>query len=370
MYDPKDHLKEMIEAHAPSGYEAPIADILRTAWADLVDEFDGDKLGSLIGIKRATRPTETPRKIMLAAHMDEIGMLVRQVEDGFIYVHRISGIDSRVMMAQPVMVHGKRQLPGVVATIPPHMLSAEARKKYPSMDDLVIDVGLPPAEVEELVRVGDLITVDVPMIDLKGRKVAGKAMDDRACIAVITVCLQELQRMNHSWDVYATATVQEEVGLRGATTSANYIEPDAAIALDVGFADQPGVTIRGGKLGGGPLLGIGPNFHPKMVEKLKEVAKYYDIKWQSDIIPSRSGTDAWAIQVSRGGVPTALLSIPLRNMHSPVETLDLKDLERTGRLLAHFISVLDDDFIDYLSLASKENSENNTSDEDNSADED
>jgi len=350
VYNPKEHLKQLVEAHAPSGYEAPIADILRESWADLVDEFDSDKLGSLIGIKRATRATDTPRKIMLAAHMDEIGLMVREVEDGFIYLHSIGGIDSRVMMAQTVMVHGKRQLPGVVATIPPHMLSAEDRKKYPAMSDLIVDVGLPADEVAELVRIGDLVTVDVPMIDLKGRKVAGKAMDDRACVAVITVCLHQLQSMTHSWDVYATATVQEEVGLRGATTAANYIQPDAAVAMDVGFADQPGVNVRGGKLGDGPLLGIGANFHPKMVDKLKEVAKYYDIKWQTDIMPSRSGTDAWAIQVSQGGVPTALLSVPLRNMHSPIETLDLKDIERTGRLLAHFISVLDDDFMDYLSL--------------------
>jgi tetrahedral aminopeptidase len=354
VYNPKEHLKQMVEAHAPSGHESAIADILREDWADLVDEFDGDKLGSLIGIKRATRPSDAPRKIMLAAHMDEIGMMVREIEDGFIYLHNMGGIDSRVMMAQPVMVHGKRQLPGVVATTPPHMLSASDRKKYPAIDALVVDVGLPKEEVADLVRVGDLVTVDVPMLELKGRKVAAKAMDDRACIAVITTCLHELQKMHHSWDVYAVATVQEEVGLRGATTSANHIQPDVAVALDVGFADQPGVNngsdTSTGKMGDGPLLGIGANFHPKVNAKLKDVAKYYDIKWQSDIMPSRSGTDAWAIQVSRSGVPTSLLSIPLRNMHSPVETLDLKDIERTGRLLAHFICTLDDTFMESLSL--------------------
>lgn len=357
MYDPKEHLKKMVEAHAPSGYESAIADILREDWVDLVDDFEMDKLGSLIGIKRATRPLETPRKIMLAAHMDEIGMMVRDVVDGFIYLHRVSGIDSRVMMAQPVMVHGKRQLPGVVATVPPHMLTADERKKYPTMDALVVDVGLPTEEVNDLVRIGDLVTVDVPMLDLNGRKVAGKAMDDRACIAVMTVCLKELNNMHHSWDVYATATVQEEVGLRGATTAANYISPDVAIAMDVGFADQPGVSMGTGKLGDGPLLGIGANFHPKMVDKLKAVAKYYDIKWQSDIMPARTGTDAWAIQVAQNGVPTALLSVPLRNMHSPVETLDLKDIERTGRLLAHFIGALDGDFVDSLSLMPKDDDE-------------
>ncbi len=349
MYNPKDHLKKLVEAHAPSGYEAPIADILREDWAGLVDAFDSDRLGSLIGIKRATRPSQPTRKIMLAAHMDEIGLMVRQIEDGFIYLHSINGIDSRVMLAQPVLVHGRRALPGVVATVPPHMLTAAERKKYPPIADLVVDVGLSADEVAALVRIGDLVTVDVPLMELKGRKVAAKAMDDRACIAAMTTCLQALQGMHHSWDVYATATVQEEVGLRGATTAANAIEPDCAIALDVGFAEQPGVA-PGGKLGGGPQLGIGANFHPKMVERLQEVAKYYDISWQSDVMPARSGTDAWAIQVARGGVPTALLSLPLRNMHSPVETLDLKDIERCGRWLAHFIHELDESFIDYLSL--------------------
>ena len=124
--------------------------------------------------------------------------------------------------------------------------------------------------------------------------------------------------------------------------------PIGAVALDFGFAEQPGVSTGAGKLGEGPQLGIGANFHPKIVERIKDVAAYYDIKWQSDIMPAQTGTDAWAIQVSREGVPTALLSIPLRNMHSPVETLDLKDIERCGRLLAHFICALDEDFVSAL----------------------
>ncbi len=354
MYDPRDHLKRLVETHAPSGYEAPVVELLREEWAELVDEFDADRLGSLIGVKRATSQAAGRRKIMLAAHMDEIGLMVREIEDGFIYVHRISGIDPRVMLAQPVLVHGERALPGVVATMPPHMLSAAERKQFPPIDALVVDVGLPAEEVEQIVRVGDLVTVEGPLIELRGRKVASKAMDDRACIAVITTCLQLLRNMRHSWDVFATATVQEEVGLRGATTAANHIEPDCAIALDVGFAEQPGVAAGAGVLGGGPQMGIGANFHPKMVDRLQQVAAYHDIPWQADIMPARTGTDAWAIQVSRSGVPTALLSIPLRNMHSPVETLDLKDIERTGRLLAHFICALDEETVEFLSLMPKE----------------
>ena len=349
MYNPKDHLKRLVEIDGPSGYEAPVANLLREEWAALVDDFESDRLGSLIGVKRATIPAAQTRKIMLAAHMDELGMMVRRIDDGFLSVHRINGVDPRVLLAQPVVVHGKRRLRGLVATMPPHLLQPADRKRFPPLDALVIDLGLPADEVADLVSIGDVVTMEGAMIELDGRKLASKAMDDRACLAVITVCLRMLRGMHHSWDVYAAATVQEEVGLRGAATSANWIEPDCAIALDVGFAEQPGVS-PGSTLGEGPEISVGPNFHPRMVARLQEVADYYDIKWQPDVIPGRSGTDAWAIQVSRAGVPTALMSVPLRNMHSPVETLDLKDIERCGRLLAHFIAELDDGFVDYLSL--------------------
>ncbi|MBC7810446.1 MAG: M42 family metallopeptidase [Burkholderiales bacterium] len=352
MFNVKEHLRALVESHAPSGHEGPAREIVREAWSGLVDSMEEDKLGSLIGIKRATERTSpldlgpSPRRIMLAAHMDEIGMMVGGIQDGFIYVHRISGVDNRVMLSQPVMVHGRETLPGVVAAKPPHLLTADARRKYPAFKELIIDVGLPPARVAELVRVGDLITLDVPMIDLQGKRVAAKAMDDRACVAAVTVCLHELQSMRHKWDVYAASTVQEETGLYGATTAAYHIKPDVAIALDVTFAEQPGVEAdTASEMNGGPVIGIGPNFHPRLYEKLRGVARHYEIKVQDDATPGASGTDAWAIQVALSGIPTALLSIPIRNMHSPVETLDLRDIERTGRLLAHFIASLDADFL-------------------------
>lgn len=344
--DLKEHLKALVEAHAPSGHEGPVRELLREAWRDLVDEFDQDKLGSLIGIKRATRPVENPRRIMLAAHMDEIGLMVREIVDGFIYTHRVGGTDNRVFPAQPVIVHGRQPLPGVVATIPPHLLTAEMRRKYPGDHELVIDIGLPTEEVNQLVRVGDLVTPDAPLLQLNGRRVASKAMDDRACVAAVTLCLEALQGMQHSWDVYAAATVQEETGLRGATVAAYQIKPDIAIALDVTFGKQPGVDSDVAfELGNGPALGIGPNLHTRLTEELRKTAKQHEIKLHDDILPGNTGTDAWAIQISREGVPTALLSIPIRNMHSPVETVDLRDIERTGRLMAQFIARLDADFL-------------------------
>lgn len=346
MFDFKAHLKTLVECHAPSGHEGQARDAVRAAWESLVDEFEQDKLGSLIGIKRANRPAKQPRKIMLAAHMDEIGLMVRDIVDGFVLLHRVSGIDNRLMMAQPVMIHGKEPVKGIVATMPPHLLSAADRKTYPTMDQLVVDTGLPQAKVEELVRIGDLITLDVPMIELNGGLVAGKAFDDRACVAIVTQTLHYLQSMTHSWDVYATATVQEESGLRGATTSAHHVAPDVAIALDVTFADQHGVpSDKTVELNGGAAIGTGPNFHPKLLDKLLETARAHEIKHQVEVLAGNSGTDAWAIQVSREGVPTALISLPIRNMHSPVETASLKDMDRCSRLLAQFISGLDDDFL-------------------------
>lgn len=196
------------------------------------------------------------------------------------------------------------------------------------------------------------------MIELQGSKVAGKAMDDRACVAAVTACLHHLQRMHHQWDVYAVATAQEETGLYGARTAAYRIAPDAAIALDVGFAPQPGVDGGTIEMGGGPAIGVGPNFHPGLNKKIRETAEKYEIKVQDDIIPGASGTDAWAIQVALEGVPTALLGLALRNMHSAVETVDMKDIERTGRLLALFITSLDAEFlaaIDWQDLKAAEN---------------
>jgi endoglucanase len=349
VFDLKAHLKALVEAHAPSGHEAPIRALLREAWRDYTDEFQEDKLGSLIGIKRATRRTDESspaRKIMLAAHMDEIGLMVREIVDGFLYVHRISGIDNRIMPAQPVMVHGRVPLGGVVAAMPPHLLTGEQRRKYPAINELVIDLGLPAEEVARNVRVGDLITLDVPMLELQGKRVAAKALDDRACVAAVTVCLDQLRHMHHTWDVYAAATVQEETGLLGAKTAAYAIRPDIAIALDVTFGKQPGVdSDTSSELGSGPVLGLGPNFHLKLNEQLRKTAKSIEMRLQDEPIHGNSGTDAWAIQVSQGGVPTALISIPIRNMHSPVETVDLRDIERAGRLLAQFIAGLEDDFL-------------------------
>ncbi|MCY4021826.1 MAG: M20/M25/M40 family metallo-hydrolase [Anaerolineaceae bacterium] len=346
MFDLNAHLRAMVELHAPSGHEGPLRDYLSGVWEPLADELSTDGLGSLIATKRPTRECEPSLRIMLAAHMDEIGLMAREVVDGFISLQRINGVDNRVLPAQAVIVHGRRQLHGVVAAKPPHMLPMAERQNYEPLDNLLVDVGLEPAEVEALVQPGDLITQDAPMIELQNGRLAGKAMDDRASLAALTVCLQQLQTLQHGHEVCAVATAQEETGLLGARTAAWRVKPDLAIALDVDFAVQPGVEADNSvELGKGPGLPVGPNFHRRLVDRLRATARSQEIPLQGGVISGASGTDAWAIQVARAGVPTALLGIPLRNMHSPVETLDPRDIERAGRLLAHFIAEVEGDFL-------------------------
>jgi putative aminopeptidase FrvX len=347
-------LRQLSEAEGISGYEEPVRELLRQTWEPFADEMREGKLGSLIALKRGTGPDDSavdaPRpKLMLAAHMDEIGLMVTGIEKGFLRIGRVGGTDRRVLLGLEVVVHGRRELPGVVATRPPHVLPKAERKKTVPWDQLFVDVGLPEEDVEEMVKVGDLISIRREMVELKNRRVAGKAMDDRACVAAITLALEQLAGVNHTWDVFVVATVQEEVGLKGAITAAYGVAPDLAVALDVTFAKHPGVsewdTVS---MGEGPAIGIGPNFHPGLVARLKEVAAAHEVPYQMDPTPGRSGTDAWAIQVTHEGVPTALVSVPLRYMHQPVETLVAQDVERAGRLLTAFIAGLETDFLEKL----------------------
>jgi len=336
-------LKQLSEAQGITGHEGPVRELVRQTWQPFVDEMRVDALGNLIALKRGVAP-EPRRKLMLAAHMDEIGLIVTGIEKGFLRIARIGGTDRRVLLGLEVIVHGKRDLPGVVATRPPHVLPEAERKKVVPWDKLFVDVGLPPQEVEQLVAVGNLISIRSELVELQNGRVAGKALDDRACVAVITLALEQLAGMRHVWDVLAVATVQEEVGLKGATTAAYGIAPDLGVALDVTFAKHPGVPeVDSFPLGEGPSIGVGPNFHPGLVERLKKVAETHEIPYQIEALPGRVGTDSWAIQVTREGVPTALVSVPLRYMHQPVEVVETQDIERAARLLAAFIAGLEAD---------------------------
>ena len=350
-------LRSLSEASGVSGYEQDIRDIAAKAFGRHSDSVSTDALGNLIAVRRGACPEGTGaggrarHTIMLAAHTDEIGLMVTALKQGFLRFTTVGGVDLRTIVGQEVTVHGRRDLPGIVATRPPHVIPREERGKPIPLAELFIDVGLAEDELTTLVRVGDLITMRREMIELAGGYVSGKALDDRVGVASLAVCLDALSTMRHSWDVVAVATSQEEVGLRGAAVSAYGLAPQIAVAVDATFGSQLGVSGEESiKMDGGPSIAKGPNMHPILFNRLVATAKDHELKHQLEFLPGRSGTDAWAIQVAREGIPTGLLSIPVRYMHTSVETVCIKDIERTGRLLATFIAGLDDDSAAQLGL--------------------
>lgn len=346
----KEFLQKLSQATGVSGYEHTIRDIVIEEFRPLVDEISVTAMGSVIAFKRGTRPKgSAATKLLIEGHMDEIGLIVSAFDQGFIRFTQVGGFDARVLLAQEVTVHGKEELHGIIGARPPHVTTEEERGKVIPMKDLFIDVGLGVEDLHSIVEVGDTITINRQMQSLSGNLVSGKAFDDRAAIVCLSEALHHLAEIKHSCDVYAVANVQEEVGLKGAQTSAYAINPDIAIAIDVTHAEQPGTTeINAVPLGGGMGIAVGPNIHPFLHEKLAATAKANEIPYQVTAYSGATGTNAWAMQVVREGIPTALIDIPLRYMHTSVETISTSDLERIGRLLSAFAVSLDEKFMQAL----------------------
>ena len=331
-----------------SGYEASIASIVMERFKTLTDEVRNDTFGNVYALKKGK--TKNYKKIMLAAHMDEIGLIVKKIDSrGFLRFTSIGGVDQRTLLSQEVLVHGRQVIPGIIGSVPPHLLVNEDSDQAVKMEDMTIDVGLSLTKIKELIQVGDTITLKRETYPLLNNVMAGKSLDDRAGVVVMMVCLEELSRLQHLHDVIAVATTQEEEGIRGALTSAYTLNPDLAVAIDVTHASTPDtkgqVTIE---LGKGPAVALGPNIHPAIYRQLSETAQEHRLPIQIEPIPGHSGTDAWVIQVTRAGIPTGLVSIPLRYMHTSVETLDMQDVLNSGKLLAHFIASLPDDLEGFL----------------------
>jgi len=343
-------IKRLSQAIGVSGYSGPnsVHETIRVEMAPYADRVERDRMGSVIGIKAgdAAASNGTNQRIMLAAHLDEIGAIVTKIDKGFLRFGRIGGLDNRVLMGQEVTVHGQRDLPGIIGSIPPHLQAPGQASGTIELDALHIDLGLPPKQVAQLVQIGDLITFARIPDELLNGLLSGKAMDNRSSVAAMILCLKELTKLRHHWDVYAVATADEEWGnFVGATTQAYAIRPDVAIVIDVTFADVEEIEV---KLDAGPVIGFGPSNHAVVRDRLLKICRDLELKYQSEVMPSGAGTDAYAIEISRSGVPTVLISVPSRYMHSPVETIHPKDVERTGRLMAHFIASLDEGFVETL----------------------
>lgn len=345
MTDILPFLKSLLAVSGLSAYEGPAARLIEEKWKPLVDDITASRLGSLHALKRGHGKGRRP-SIMIATHMDAIGLIVTKIADGFLHVDEIGGIDSRILPGTPVIAHGKQDLPGVIVLPPMKTLPEDKRDDAIGLPHLLVDLGLLPPKVASLVRVGDLVSFDTQPVELAGEILSGHSLDNRASVAALTICLEELQTKLHRWDVWAVATAQEEETLGGAATSAFELHPDLAVTIDVTFAKGPGANDwRTFPLGKGLTLGWGANLHPFLYKKVKELADKLEIPFAMDIMPTHSGTDAYSIQVAREGIPTMLLGIPLRYMHTPVELIAVKDVQRVGRLLAEFISGLEDDFV-------------------------
>ncbi len=347
MSHPTELLKEYISVSGLSGFEAPIATRIEEKWRPLVSKLERSPLGSLHGLKSGTG---TGKSLLLAAHMDAIGLIVKKVDGEFLHISNLGGIDIRTLPGQEVTIHAESgDLPGVIVQPPAHLLPEGAAKGAVALKHLLVDLGLSAREVARKVKIGDTISFATEPTELSGGLLAGHSLDNRASVAVLTLCLEELQSRQHLWDVWTVASVQEEVGHLGAYTSAFKIRPYLAIAVDVTFAKGPGANgWEAFELSSGPTLGWGAVNHPALFDQFKELAKKLEIPFGVEILPGRSGTDGDDLQVVAEGIPTLVVSIPIRYMHTPVEMIAVKDVQRTARLLTEFIAMLDEDFLDKI----------------------
>lgn len=333
----KELLRKLSDAHGVSGCEGSIRDIIRAEVAGSVDEIREDSMGNLIAVKRGD-----DFSIMLAAHMDEIGLMVQFIDEkGFTRVVPIGGWFGPVLYTQRVILHGKNgPVMGVLGAKPPHMLKEEERKKEIKIEDMFVDVGAASEdEVKSLgIEIGTPITIDREFTDLAGNRVTGKALDNRVGVAML---IRALQRMESPHTVYAVFTVQEEVGLKGAKVSAYSLNPDCAIATDVTIpGDHPGIEKKDAsvEMGRGPVVSIvnasgrGLISDPRMVAWLRETAERKKIPCQVEV-GTGGNTDATIIHLERGGIPSVPLSIAARYIHSPVEVVDIGDIEAAINLL-------------------------------------
>ncbi|MBN2582056.1 MAG: M42 family metallopeptidase [Planctomycetes bacterium] len=343
-------LEELMAAWCPSGFEEMAQDVVRKRLDGHCDELRTDMHGNVI----AGTNVDSPLRVMLAGHVDEIGLMVVHIDEkGFLYFQPIGGYDLNVLVGQRVLVHtAKGPVQGVIGRKPIHLMEPEQRKVVPKYEELFIDIGAKDEkEARKLVRVSDPVTVDAEMKYLLNDLVTSRGFDDRVGTFVVVETMLEVAARKPKVALWSVSTVQEEVGLRGARTSAFGIDPHVGIAVDVGFtADYPGIDkkITGDcKVGDGPIIARGPNINPIVFDGLEKVAKARKIPHQFEAAPRATGTDANAIQVNRAGVAAALVSIPNRYMHSPNEIVSLKDLNNAIKLLTEYVLSLkaDDEFI-------------------------
>jgi endoglucanase len=328
----------LIELRGITGDEALVAKKIVDAFSPLCDSVSVDAMSNVIARMGGAGP-----RVMITAHLDEIGLIATNVEeDGAIRIGRVGGVDPRILPGSRVTVYtDEGPLPGVVGALPPHLLSAEDQKKNYDLGKLHVDIGLPPERVRALVCTGTPITLYGPLHALQNNRCTGKSIDDRCGVAVMLRTAELLQKREFPAQVFFVSAAQEETSSFGVMTSAFAIQPDIGIAIDVTFAESPGCE---GMDGVHPMdkvvLTEGPNIHPRLHKHLMDLAKKNRVDAETSVCAGPTWTDAQALQLTHAGVPTALVEIPLRYMHTTVETISMDVLEEAARLLSAFIAGL------------------------------
>ena len=352
-------LKQIVETPSPTGCEMDVAEIVRGQISPFATNISTDTMGSVHATfdgtsRRGTAANGADHTLMLASHMDEIGLMVTYISDtGFLSVSSLGGVDAAILPGMRVDVHtSSGPFRGVVGRKPIHLIEPDERKNVTPIDSLVIDLGLSGKKVKKLVKVGDAITLAQGFERFGDNMAVSRAFDDKVGVYIACRVFENLAQSDEFQSKFVAAiTVQEEIGTRGAITSAYSVNPDVALAFDVTHAtDYPGIDktkygdIRCGK---GPVIARGPNINPIVFDRLVKAAEDCGISYQIEAEPSVTGTDARSIQVARDGIPTGLISVPLRYMHTPTETIDLNDVEDTIDLITRFTIDLDEveDFI-------------------------
>lgn len=329
----EETLKTLCALPSVSGGEKAAHETVIGLLSEYSDNIKADDFGNVIGyIGDESKPI-----LLLDAHIDRIGMIVTFIdESGFLKVGKM-GIDMRTLLAQNVTVYGKNPVKGIVSTLPPHV--ADKSEKAPKLEDIAIDIGMTKEQAEKAVSLGDLVVLEGRFSTLAGTRISTPASDDMAGVTAVLYALDLLKNeKNLPFRIAVQFVAQEEVGSRGAAVSSFNITPDYAIAFDVSFGASKGVSSeQSGKLGKGPMIGVSPTLDREMSEKLIKIAKEKNIPYQTEVMNGRTGTDADNIALTKGGVKTALISIPQRYMHTPCEVLDMEDIRYTGELLAEYI---------------------------------
>jgi tetrahedral aminopeptidase len=340
-----DFLKKILETPSPSGYERPVQEIVRSYVADFADKVSTDLHGNVIAVKNP----DAKVRVMLAGHADQIGLLVQHIDaEGYIYLQTIGGWDPQQLVGQRMTVWTTGgPIAGVISRKAIHLLTDEERKQVVKLKDMWLDIGAKDrAEAEAMIRVGDPVTLQLGYQSMRNNYANSPGMDDKCGLWVCVEALRRASQMKLNVGLYAVSTVQEEIGLRGAQTSAYGIDPHIGIAVDVTHAtDCPTIDKKQEgdiSLGKGPVIYRGPNMNPRVVDRLIATAGTKEIPYQLAASGRATGTDANPIQINRAGVATGLVSVPNRYMHSAVETISLDDIDRAADLLAHFSASIND----------------------------